>query len=554
LPESSALKDRHAPRLEELLGGLDRRLSTLGLTVSLWGPDGEELAAPSLRHEFCRRLCGERKVSEEDMRRLAQKVCLGKEPEVAKAPTGCCLVGVPVRRRRRLIGAAIGCFPTLQTPGSEELARACSQASLDGEFLSRLCEQVARHDSAEVELLCHVLELVIENEQAGDVAREELVTLSTNLASTYEELSLLYRISGSMKVTQSAADFFDNLCLELLEVMNLQVAAAVLYPRERGGSPDRVVMAGETPLDGREIRLLVEEHVVPRIGTNARAVVENQFHEEAGRPNPAFKGIRTLIAVPLMAAEHCKGVLLGLNKIGREFNSVDLKLISSIGSQAAVFLENHHLYEDLQDLLMGMLHALSASIDAKDPYTCGHSHRVALISRRLAELSGLDSERIERVYLAGLLHDIGKIGMPENVLHKAGRLTEMEYDEIKRHPEIGANILGGIRQMEDVIPAILSHHERPDGKGYPKGLAGGQVPFEALIVGLADSFDAMTSSRTYRSSMPLESVVAEIRRCSGTQFDSRLVELMLSIDLEGFLKEIREASTSAAQMAPRRQA
>ena len=159
----------------------------------------------------------------------------------------------------------------------------------------------------------------------------------------------------------------------------------------------------------------------------------------------------------------------------------------------------------MQNLLMGMLHALSASIDAKDPYTRGHSQRVAMISRRLAEMSGLEPERVERVYLAGLLHDIGKIGVPGHVLRKPGKLTKGEYDQIKRHPEIGANILGGIRQIEDILPVILYHHERPDGKGYPEGLrvagdsAGardGKVPHEALILGLADSFGALPSSRT----------------------------------------------------------
>ena len=181
---------------------------------------------------------------------------------------------------------------------------------------------------------------------------------------------------------------------------------------------------------------------------------------------------------------------------------------------------------------------------------------MATVSRRLAELSGLDAERVERVYLAGLLHDIGKIGMPESVLCKPGRLTDSEYDQVKRHPRVGAAILSGIRQVEDVIPAILHHHERPDGRGYPDGLSGvatpgegspGGVPFEALIVGLADSFDAMTSNRTYRSAAPLDAVITEIRRCSGTQFEGRLVELMLSIDLESFLTKLREGSPQTAE-------
>ena len=277
--------------------------------------------------------------------------------------------------------------------------------------------------------------------------------------------------------------------------------------------------------------------------------------------------IRSILATPLVASEPYKvnqditdgqgrkgkektrsdslmGVLIGFNKIGGDFDSADVKLVSFISEQASVFLENRGLYDDLQDLLMGVLHALTSSIDAKDPYTCGHSHRVALISKKLAEMAGFDSHRIERIYLAGLLHDIGKIGIPESLLRKTGKLSADEYDEVQKHPEVGAMILKGIRQMSDLIPAILHHHERPDGRGYPNGLSGKEIPTEALIVGLADSLDAMTSSRTYRGAMPLDVVATEIRRYSGTQFDPYLAELLLSLNLEDFLAEVKKAGAS----------
>jgi putative two-component system response regulator len=219
---------------------------------------------------------------------------------------------------------------------------------------------------------------------------------------------------------------------------------------------------------------------------------------------------------------------------------VDLKLMSSIGSQAAVFLANYRLYADLQELLMGVLHALTSSIDAKDPYTSGHSHRVAILSRRLAERSGFDSARADRIYMAGLLHDVGKIGVPESVLCKPGRLTDDEYRIIKEHPAIGAKIIGGVRQLSDLAVGVLTHHERPDGRGYPQGLKGDQMPVEGRIIGLADCFDAMTTDRTYRAALPLEAVVEEIRKNAGTQFDARLAEKFLAMDLASVLVELRE--------------
>jgi len=548
---STPKAERRIKPLQRLLESLREHLEVLDLTVSFWDPSGEALIGPTGGGPLCQFVCGDRSPCLEAMARLAQRVCLEGAPAVGVSPIGCRLLGVPVRQRRRQIGGAVACFPTRQMPDNEDFARACGQADLDCEVVADLCRKAARHDADEAETLCRVLEWLIRGQQAQTVAGEELRTLSTNLANTYEELSLLYRISGSMKVTQSNAKFFESVCGDLVEVMQLQAAAAVLSPRPRTGADPIVVWAGDLPLTGEQLRQMADRYLAPRLHGSNRTMIDNHFAVHAGHLGAEVEQIRSLIAVPLMSAEHCKGILLGINKHSGEFNSIDQKLISSICNQAAVFLENHHLFEDLQDLLMGLLHALTSSIDAKDPYTCGHSRRVAQLSRKLAELSGFDDSRAERVYLAGLLHDVGKIGVPEAVLCKAGRLTDEEYECVKLHPETGAMILGGIRQMEDVLPVVLYHHERPDGRGYPKNLTADQIPIEALIVGLADSFDAMTSSRTYRAAMPLESVMAEIRRCSGTQFDAHLVERLLSLDLEAYLQELRAATEAAPKMTPR---
>ncbi len=201
---------------------------------------------------------------------------------------------------------------------------------------------------------------------------------------------------------------------------------------------------------------------------------------------------------------------------------------------------------ELEELLMGLLHALTAALDAKDPYGRGHSYRVAMVSKRLAERCGLDDAKARELYLAGLLHDVGKIGVPERVLQKEGRLSDEEYGVIKRHPAIGATIFGGVKQMERVTTGIVAHHERPDGKGYPDGLKGDEIPIEGLIVGLADGFDAMTSDRTYRKALPLPQVVAEIRAHAGTQFDPDLVERLLSLDLTEYLEGLRNPMRSGA--------
>jgi HD-GYP domain-containing protein (c-di-GMP phosphodiesterase class II) len=195
-------------------------------------------------------------------------------------------------------------------------------------------------------------------------------------------------------------------------------------------------------------------------------------------------------------------------------------------------------------LFIGSLKALTSSIDAKDKYTRGHSERVAFISRwiaeRLAEREPIEQERIHGIYLAGLLHDIGKIGVEEGVLSKKGKLTEQELQCIKKHPSIGAGILRGIRQMRDIVPGVLCHHERIDGNGYPNGLTGEEIPLTGKIVGVADSFDAMTSKRTYREAMTVEQALEEIRKGLGSQFDEKIGKVFLESDVHQLWRIVRD--------------
>jgi len=228
--------------------------------------------------------------------------------------------------------------------------------------------------------------------------------------------------------------------------------------------------------------------------------------------------------------------MVAINRIDKQdFDSTDVKLFNSVASGCAVFIENGRLFRDLKELFIGSLKALTSSIDAKDPYTRGHSERVAFISRwiaeRLTEKEPLEEEQIHRVYLAGLLHDIGKVGIDEAILRKKGRLTHQELNHIRAHPSIGAGILGEIKQMRDIVPGVLCHHERVDGKGYPNGLIGEQIPRIGKIVGLADSFDAMTSKRTYRDALSVEQAIAEIKDGLGTQFDEEIGSVFINSDV-----------------------
>lgn len=183
---------------------------------------------------------------------------------------------------------------------------------------------------------------------------------------------------------------------------------------------------------------------------------------------------------------------------------------------------------------LGAIRALAAALDARDPYTAGHSERVSAVSVRVARRMGLDAAEIEIIRLGALLHDVGKIGVPDSVLSKAGTLTAEEYEQIKRHPALGAKILREVPFLAPHLPIVELHHERPDGKGYPHGLRAHEIPVSARIVHVADAFDAMTSARAYRRGRPAAAAVAELRTYAGTQFDPAAVEALAAVlDAEG---------------------
>ena len=255
--------------------------------------------------------------------------------------------------------------------------------------------------------------------------------------------------------------------------------------------------------------------------------------------------VRNCMLVKVGKPAHPVGWLLAVNKVpptvSRTFNSpsgFDLNDYefgtreASLFHAAAVMLATHArnvaLFREKEKLLVGVIQAMINAIDAKDAYTCGHSDRVARIAKRLAEELRVAPAECERVYLAGLLHDIGKIGVPDDILRKPGGLTDEEFEQIKKHPEIGHSILKHVDQLSDLLPGVLHHHESIDGHGYPYALTGDQIPLLGRILAVADAFDAMTSNRPYRQAMDFAKAEAILRGGAGSQWDAAIVEAFFS--------------------------
>ncbi|MBI5406082.1 MAG: GAF domain-containing protein [Nitrospirae bacterium] len=241
------------------------------------------------------------------------------------------------------------------------------------------------------------------------------------------------------------------------------------------------------------------------------------------------EGYHSPVRLPLFVKGETIGVLSVGSRRVAAFHPDQVATLEKLAAQIAVALENARLVTDMKELFFGIVGALSAAIDAKSPWTAGHSHRVTQYSLTIAKAMGMGEKDLKDLELAGLLHDVGKIGTYDVILEKPGRLTEEELKIMRLHPLKGAEILGAMKHMKEIIPAIKHHHEFYNGEGYPGGLKGEAIPLMSRILAVADTVDAMGADRPYRTGRSKEEIIAELQRCSGSQFDPKVVEAFLHI-------------------------
>lgn len=251
--------------------------------------------------------------------------------------------------------------------------------------------------------------------------------------------------------------------------------------------------------------------------------VQSFFHNDRG-----VQCVQLLVLPIVVDGKSNRALLLGYGQ-HHQFNEDELTQARKIGNQLAIGLANSRLLEDLENLAMGTIEALARTVDAKSKWTSGHSERVAELARQIGQTMGLAPKELETIYRGGLLHDIGKIGIPLAILDKPGKLTDEEYAEIKTHPQIGGKILEPIDVYEDILPIVVQHHERYDGKGYPEGLKGDEIDPRARILSVADVWDALVSDRPYRGGWVEERARETIIQGSGSSFDPRVVDVFLGV-------------------------
>ncbi len=261
-----------------------------------------------------------------------------------------------------------------------------------------------------------------------------------------------------------------------------------------------------------------------RFATDAFVLEHGPRGAEFFRDPPEFPPV-SLLAIPLRMQTRLLGWVIAASfSKSKRFDEGQRKMLAIVASRAAAAIENARLYEDLRATFQQTIEGLARAIDKMDRYTSGHSERVSFYAVYLATRMNLSLDQIEIVRQSALMHDIGKIGCAMN-LNKPGKLTQDEYEIFKRHPAYGRDILDPIKFLHPLVPGVHLHHERWDGRGYPLGLKGNDVPVIARIIAIADTYDAMTSDRAYRRALPHEVALAEIERCATSQFDPELAAI-----------------------------
>ncbi len=412
-------------------------------------------------------------------------------------------------------------------------------SALKHQLLERVCT-----NEIHAAQIYQLLDWTMQDLRSADKYAETIDGFSEQLGNAFETITALHNLGMNMNSIKDTDGFIHRAIEHVAETLEYEWSACLLDDKHRIGQlmTESIHQTGALQLDEEQIgfiidRVLNEEPVAFSDRTKIYA---------AGDTIPGLSP--QMLVHPIDQKGVVFGYVIAGGKRGDDpqVSSHETKMLDAVTGMLGAFLENTALYIEQQQTFVGTVKAMSSAIDAKDPYTQGHSERVAMLSAKIAQQLGQSEEQVERIRISGLVHDVGKIGVPESVLCKPGRLTDDEFGMIKLHPTIGYEILKDIPSLHDILPGVLHHHEKWDGSGYPEGLSGEDIPLMARIMAIADTFDAMSSNRAYRSGMPRAKVLAEIERCAGSQFDPELIPHFLAIDLTQYDEMV---SHHAAQTA-----
>ncbi|MGD8887971.1 MAG: HD-GYP domain-containing protein, partial [Desulfobacterales bacterium] len=341
---------------------------------------------------------------------------------------------------------------------------------------------------------------------------------------------LYSNIATRIKSLRFSNAMLNDLVGELLGAMRTDLAFARLPKRQEF---DTLVTKQEVGKKIPQPNAFVDA-LIEAIPKKAATFKDNYFLVADSKETPGFKTLHLetfrFLAVKMHHKDNFYGWLGLVSLDSKEiFRRSELRLVSSMAEQLAMVIANTDMYDDLEVFVMNVVKSLVYAIEAKDEYTSGHSERVNRYSMLMATRLRLDEKQSKVLHWASMLHDIGKIGIPETILNKPGALTDSEYSDIKSHSKKGCDILKPLQQLSTSLPGVLHHHERYDGQGYPHGLKGEDIPMLGRIIAVADTFDAITSHRAYRSGKTAKEALEIIENVAGTQLDPDLVDVFKDV-------------------------
>ena len=358
------------------------------------------------------------------------------------------------------------------------------------------------------------------------------------LDSAQKYLTTLHKVSDVLSRASSVEALFDSIVQAVLDVTGGD-RAAVLIRNTQTAAIDMVSIRTKDGKDAGEVKLsrtVVNDVLEKGISSFTDDAIADERY--GGGESVIRQRIRSVMCAPMRTTDEILGVLYVDSQMAREFNEAELELLAAVGNQAGIALHRAKLLREVETLFLDVMKAIASIIDAKDGYTHMHSERVAAFGVRLARHLGFDAASLAVVELSGLLHDVGKIGVPDAILKKPGKLTDSEFKEMRMHTVHGERILSNIQneKIASLLPGVKYHHERWDGRGYPEGLMGEQIPLLGRVLGVADFLDALTSKRSYREGcLTLEEAVLMVVDLGGKAFDPAVVRAAVELHKKGEL-------------------
>jgi len=385
-------------------------------------------------------------------------------------------------------------------------------------------------DSARAARVAAPIGAILEHFLDREIAVGDLVE---QLITSYQELDMLYTLLPMVSLKVDPREIGDAIVAEASKSLGCRRVSLMILDED--GRSYRVLASRGLPPEVHNLVIPVADSIAGAALGQADLLVINNIGERPDLESMSRGAYESesfaVVRVPLTAHGQALGVLTVTEREGDpDFTSRDRKILEGLSAMGASALLNCRLHEAAHKQMMCTIHALASAVDARDQYTHDHAGRVARLCVTTAREMGIDDAVVLRqIELAALLHDIGKIGIPDAILSKPEGLTPDEYAIIQSHVKIGARIVKHVAGLERVAEAILHHHERYDGLGYPAGLSGEAIPLASALISVVDTFDALTSDRPYRKAGPVDAAIREVQRCSGTQFAPTVVDALESV-------------------------